>query len=113
MSRGYVWPAVVLAVSGLAAVVTLAALGKDATIAIGVLGTAILPLLAVLIAQLSAVREQTNGNASRMLSMLEEAHRLLAAAHVPTSALVPTPGSAAAGPDPGTASPGSTEPAGG
>jgi len=91
--KGSAWPAVALALGTLAGVVVLAALHADTSVFLTALAAVIIPVLGALgYGQLAQVREQTNGTQSRLMTMLEESHRMLAAAHVPPSALPALPG---------------------
>lgn len=85
-----VWPAVVLALGTLTGVVVLAALHADTQVFLTALAAVVIPVLGALgYGQLASVREQTNGALSQLLAMLQDAHRALAAAHVPPDALPP------------------------
>ncbi len=95
-----VWPAVVLALGTLAGVVTLAAMHSDTSVFLTALAAVVVPVLGALgYGQITTVKEQTNGALSQLLAMLQESHRMLAAAHVPASALPRQPDNGQAGPD--------------
>lgn len=96
------WPAVALAGMDIIAVSIMAAFRVDVAIIAGVAtGPAMLVLAALVSAQnastqatVQAVQQQTNGNLSRMLDILEAQGNKLAAMHPPANA-VPSPPPAA------------------
>lgn len=79
MESRHVWPAVALAVASLAAVVVLAALGKDTTVILTALGVVVVPLLGgLLVGQVQRVRDQTNGNTSALLELVRGQQQIIA-----------------------------------
>jgi hypothetical protein len=79
--RNLSWPTAVVVVAFLAAITALGLTGND-TAALVAVGLAILSGLGIVAGQTNAVRENTNGNASRMLDIMERDRReTLALAH--------------------------------
>ena len=71
------WQLVVVIGLVLAAITTLGALGRDTTALIG-LGTLLLAGLGVIVGQQVTLKDQTNGNTSRLLAMVEKQSTMLA-----------------------------------
>lgn len=67
----------VIIVAFLAAMVTLALTGRD-TAALVAVGTAVLAGIGVSLGQQQAVKEQTNGNTTKLLEMVEAQGQMLA-----------------------------------
>lgn len=83
------WQLVVIIGLVLAAIVTLSALGQDTAALIG-LGTLLFAGLGLIAGQQNAIKDQTNGNTTKLLSMVEQlAHRLADA--TPPAPLDPPP----------------------
>jgi hypothetical protein len=81
------WPAVVVVGLVLAAITTLGALGRDTTALIG-LGTLLLAGLGLIVGQQQAIKEQGNGNTSKLLAMVENQSHLLARMLPPGAATI-------------------------
>jgi len=82
------WPHVAVIGVIVAGVVALAALGRD-TSALIALGTLLLAGIGLIAGQQFGIRDQTNGNMSTVLSMLESQGKLLAQMQ-PAAPIAPT-----------------------
>ena len=82
------WPAVLLVVSVLVCVTVLAALHIDLGSLESILPLVVLPVLGVLLAQIHAVRHQTNGTTSALIEQNRELTKALRDS-VPAPALEP------------------------
>lgn len=86
-----VWACVVLVLGILAGVVVLVLLHADLTAYLGLVNMLALPLLGAggvyIAGQLQGIKEQTNGTMTSLVNTVKEHSRMLAAAHVPASAL--------------------------
>lgn len=71
------WPHVAVIGLVLGAVVTLAALGRDTSALIG-LGTLLFAGIGVVAAGMVGIKDQTNGNTSKLLTMVERMSEMLA-----------------------------------
>lgn len=98
MNPRFVWPAVALVAVALAATATMAVAGVDRETIVVMVSLMVSPVLtAILAVQVAEVRsttnqvaQQTNGTQSRLLSMVEQQGRLLAAMS-PAPAAPPAP----------------------
>lgn len=82
------WPQAAIVVAVIAGVVVLSILGRDLTSVIA-LGIAIFGAVGLGAGQMQGIKDQVNGNLTRLLDMMEKHVQMLAAAHVPPSALPP------------------------
>jgi len=76
------WQHVAVVALILASIVTLGAFGRDTT-ALLALGTLLLAGIGLTLGQGMAVKEQTNGNTTKLLEMVEKQGQLLAAMQPP------------------------------
>ena len=99
MNPKNVWPAVTLASVGMAVVGLMAFLKVDKDTIYLISGTFALPVLAALLAaqqagtnaKVESVQQQTNGNTSRLVDIVEAQGKLLAQMHMPIG-VTPPPG---------------------
>lgn len=79
MESKHIWPAVVLVGLVVAGVVTLSALKADLQVIKDVMAILVVPLLLALVgSQVSIVKQQTNGNLTKLLEQLARSQEIIA-----------------------------------
>ena len=99
MNPRNVWPAVVLAGTAMVVVGVMAFLKVDKDTIFLVSGTFVVPVLAALLAAqvaetkaaTQAVQQQTNGNTTKLMEMIEAQGKMLAQMHPPAAGLAVPP----------------------
>ena len=95
MNPRNVWPTVTTALGGMALVGLMAIFKVDKDVIVLIAGLTIVPVLAALVAgqgattaaNVQAVQQQTNGNTTKLMEMVEAQGKMLAQMHPPAAGL--------------------------